>query len=299
LNASYHVPVLLHECVDGLNVKHDGIYVDATFGGGGHSRELLKKIKAGKLIGFDQDTDAMRNSLTDERFTLISQNFRHLKKMLRIKGIDQVDGILADLGISSYQVDTASRGFAHRMEGPLDMRMDKSVQLTAEDIVNSYDQARLQKIFSEYGEVRNARTLAQAITEARNENEIETTEELLTVISPVIRGGRNRYLSQVFQALRIEVNDELNALKEFLEQGKEVLKTGGRLAVITYHSLEDRIVKNFFRYGNTKGEPEKNFFGKEEKHFSIITKKPIEPSPREMKNNPRAHSARLRIAEKI
>lgn len=296
---NYHVPVLLEECIDGLNIKQDGKYVDATFGGGGHSKAILKRLKEGKLYGFDQDADAAHNAIKDERFIFINQNFRHLKKMMRIQGVSQADGILADLGISSYQVDTADRGFSHRFTGSLDMRMDKNLQLTAEDVVNSYDQQQLQKVFGEYGEVRNARTLAQAITAARNENEIETIEHFMEVISPLIKGNRHRYLSQVFQALRIEVNDELNALREFLEQSMEVLKSGGRLVVISYHSLEDRIVKNFIRFGNITGEPKKDFFGQEEKHFKVINKKPIEPGEEEIKRNPRARSARLRIAEKI
>lgn len=296
---NYHTPVLLKESIEALDIHSNGTYVDATFGGGGHSAEILKKMKGGKLFGFDQDSDATQNIISDERFVFINQNFRHLKKMLRVNGISEVDGMLADLGISSYQVDTTGRGFSFRLGGPLDMRMDKSLSLTAEDILNSYDSERLQKIFGEYGEVRNAKTLAETIVTGRNRNEIETVEAFTELISPVIRGNRTRYMSQVFQALRIEVNDELQALKEFLEQSLSVLKQGGKLVVISYHSLEDRLVKNFMRFGNFTGEAEKDFYGKEEKHFRLITKKPISPTEGEIKNNSRAHSARLRAAEKL
>ncbi|MBA2421934.1 MAG: 16S rRNA (cytosine(1402)-N(4))-methyltransferase RsmH, partial [Chitinophagales bacterium] len=225
--------------------------------------------------------------------------FRHMKNMLRLNGITSADGILADLGISSYQIDTAERGFAHRLQGPLDMRMNKSLQHNAEDILNSYDHQQLQHMFGEYGQVRNARTLANTISAARNRQEIETIEDFIKVITPVIKGNHNKYLSQVFQALRIEVNDELNALKEFLEQAKEILETGGRLVVISYHSLEDRIIKNFIRHGNTMATPDKDPFGGVKKHFKAINKKPIIPGEDEIKKNNRAHSARMRIAEKV
>lgn len=296
--SAYHVPVLLEESVAGLNIQQDGTYVDVTFGGGGHSKAIIEKLNEGMLIAFDQDIDAAANKLNDDRLIFINQNFKHLKRMLRVHGITEVDGILADLGISSYQVDTSERGFAHRFEGPLDMRMDKSGSLTAEDILNAYAPSQLQRIFGMYGEVRNARTLAQVIADARVNGRIESVGRLLEVIAPAIKGNRNRYLSQVFQALRMEVNDELAVLADFLEQSKQVLKTGGRLVVISYHSIEDRLVKNFIRHGNATGEPVKDFFGREEKYFHSLTKKPVEPSAAEIGNNPRAHSARLRIAER-
>ena len=296
--SAYHVPVLLEESVAGLNIQQDGIYVDATYGGGGHSKAIIEKLKEGRLIAFDQDIDAAANKLNDDRLIFINQNFKHLKRMLRVHGITEVDGILADLGISSYQVDTSERGFAHRFEGPLDMRMNKSGSLTAEDILNAYAPSQLQRIFGMYGEVRNARTLAQVIADARVNGRIDSVGRLIEVIAPVIKGNRNRYLSQVFQALRMEVNDELAVLADFLEQSKQVLKTGGRLVVISYHSIEDRLVKNFIRHGNATGEPVKDFFGREEKYFHSLTKKPVEPSAAEIGNNPRAHSARLRIAER-
>ena len=296
--SAYHVPVLLEESVAGLNIQPDGTYVDVTFGGGGHSKAIIEKLNEGMLIAFDQDIDAAANKLNDDRLIFINQNFKHLKRMLRVHGITEVDGILADLGISSYQVDTSERGFAHRFEGPLDMRMDKSGSLTAEDILNAYAPSQLQRIFGMYGEVRNARTLAQVIADARVNGRIESVGRLLEVIAPAIKGNRNRYLSQVFQALRMEVNDELAVLADFLEQSKQVLKTGGRLVVISYHSIEDRLVKNFIRHGNATGEPVKDFFGREEKYFHSLTKKPVEPSAAEIGNNPRAHSARLRIAER-
>jgi 16S rRNA (cytosine1402-N4)-methyltransferase len=296
--SAYHVPVLLEESVAGLNIQQDGTYVDVTFGGGGHSKAIIEKLNEGMLIAFDQDIDAAANKLNDDRLIFINQNFKHLKRMLRVHGITEVDGILADLGISSYQVDTSERGFAHRLEGPLDMRMDKSGSLTAEDILNAYAPSQLQRIFGMYGEVRNARTLAQVIADARVNGRIDSVGRLLEVIAPAIKGNRNRYLSQVFQALRMEVNDELAVLADFLEQSKQVLKTGGRLVVISYHSIEDRMVKNFIRHGNATGEPVKDFFGREEKFFLAVTKKPVEPSAEEIGNNPRAHSARLRIAER-
>ncbi|MEO6166082.1 MAG: 16S rRNA (cytosine(1402)-N(4))-methyltransferase RsmH [Chitinophagales bacterium] len=297
--SGYHVPVLLQESIEGLNIQAGGTYVDVTYGGGGHSKAILEKIKHGRLIAFDQDTDATTNLISDDRLLFINQNFKHLRRMLRVNGVEEVDGILADLGISSYQVDTEERGFAHRLEGPLDMRMDKHTSVTAADVLNEYAPSQLQRIFGEYGEVRNARTLAQLIADVRNLKRIDSIAEFITLIAPVIKGNRNRYLSQVFQALRMEVNDEMPVLQDFLEQGKQVLKSGGRLVVISYHSIEDRIVKNFIRYGNTTGEAVKDFFGREEKHFRAINKKPLEAGEEEVKRNPRAHSARLRIAEKI
>lgn len=297
--SGYHVPVLLKESIAGLNIRPDGTYVDVTFGGGGHSAGILEVLQGGQLIAFDQDVDAAANLIMDQRFLFIKQNFKHLKKMLRVHGVTEVDGILADLGISSYQVDTQDRGFAHRMDGPLDMRMDQGAALTAEGVINTYSASQLQRIFGTYGEVRNSRTLAELIVSARANGRIDTIGKFITVISPVIKGNRNRYLSQVFQALRMEVNDELAALSDLLEQSRLLLKSGGRLVVISYHSIEDRLVKNFIRHGNTTGEPVKDFYGKSEQHFRQVNKKPVEPGEEEVKNNPRAHSARLRIAEKI
>jgi 16S rRNA (cytosine1402-N4)-methyltransferase len=295
----YHVPVLLRESIEGLKIKSDGMYVDATFGGGGHAKAILGKLTTGKLFAFDQDEEAAKNVMDDERVVFINQNFRHLKKMLRVQGVTQVDGILADLGVSSYQVDTAGRGFAHRLEGKLDMRMDVHAGKTAVEILNTYSAAQLQKIFSEFGEVRNAKTLAEKIVEARSGQPFETIDGFVKTIEPCIKGNPNRYLSQVFQALRIEVNDELNALSDFLEQTKSVLKVGGRLVVISYHSLEDRIVKNFIRSGNAEGLDVKDDFGNKEIFFHSINKKPIGSSAEEIKTNPRARSAKLRIAEKV
>jgi len=298
-SSKYHEPVLLRESIDGLQISAEGIYVDATFGGGGHSKAILEKLKSGKLFAFDQDEEAAKNVMEDDRLVFINQNFRHLKKMLRVHGVTKVDGILADLGISSYQVDSTHRGFAHRLEGKLDMRMDQQNEKNAATILNEYNESSLQKIFGEYGEVRNAKTLSEIIIEVREQKKFDLTEGFVKAIESCIRGNRNRYLSQVFQALRIEVNDELNALKEFLVQTSEVLKSGGRLVVISYHSLEDRLVKNFLRSGNVEGEERKDFFGNAEKIFKVISKKPVEASAEEIKRNPRARSAKLRIAEKI
>lgn len=297
--SAYHVPVLLKESLEGLNIRPGGVYVDVTYGGGGHSSAILEKIKDGTLIAFDQDMDAAKNLSKDGRVIFINQNFKHLKRMLRVHGMEKVDGILADLGVSSFQIDTEARGFAHRLKGPLDMRMDKRTALTAAEIINRYAPTELQRIFSAYGEVRNARTLALHIVAARTSGAIETIEQFIETIAPVIKGNRNRYLSQVFQALRMEVNDELAVLEDFLEQSKQVLKPGGRLVMITYHSIEDRIVKNFIRFGNTSGAAVKDFYGKEEKVFRSILKKPVEAGEEEVSRNPRSRSARLRVAEKI
>lgn len=295
----FHVPVLLFESVDGLNIKSNGVYVDATFGGGGHAKAILEKLEAGKLFAFDQDETAIKNAIEDERVIFINQNFRQLKKMLRVHAVTEVDGILADLGISSYQVDTIDRGFAHRLEGSLDMRMDQRTEKKAAEVLNTYSSLQLQKIFSEYGEVRNAKTLAERIAESRREHRFKTIGAFVKTIEPCIKGNRNRYLSQVFQALRIEVNDELNTLKDFLDQTKTVLKNEGRLVVISYHSLEDRIVKNFIRYGNADGIEVKDDYGNSEKSFRAINKKPVEATAEEISLNPRARSAKLRIAERV
>jgi 16S rRNA (cytosine1402-N4)-methyltransferase len=295
----YHEPVLLRESIEALALRPEGVYVDATFGGGGHSRAILEKLGNGMLFAFDQDEEAKQNVMHDERLVFINQNFRYLKKMLRVQGVNKVHGILADLGISSHQVDSSHRGFAHRLEGMLDMRMDQQAGRTAAELLNESDIHLLQRIFSEYGEVRNARTLSEKIAQARMRRPFDTIGGFIAAIEPCIRGHRNRYLSQVFQALRIAVNDELNALKEFLGQTAEVLNEGGRLVVISYHSLEDRIVKNFMRSGNITGEEEKDLFGKSERVFRLITRKPVKPVAEEMNRNPRARSARMRVAERV
>jgi 16S rRNA (cytosine1402-N4)-methyltransferase len=295
---TYHTSVLLHEAVEALAVKPEGIYVDATFGGGGHSREILRgELK--NLIAFDQDEDVMPNLIEDPRFTFHNHNFIQLKRMLRFSGIKKVDGILADLGVSSHQIDEADRGFSYRFDAALDMRMNQSEGKTAATILNTYDATQLQAVFSEYGEIRNSRTLAQAITQARVGKAFINISDLTAVITPLSMGDKMRYLSQVFQALRIEVNDELGALKDFLQQALEVLKPEGRLVIITFHSLEDRIVKNFMKSGNFDGDLQTDFYGNITRPFKVITKKPIEPSDAEIKANPRARSAKLRIAEKI
>lgn len=296
----YHTTVLLNEAVEALDIKPDGIYVDATFGGGGHSKLILEKLgTGGKLFGFDQDDAAEQNAPTDERFTFINHNFREIKHLLRFEGVKQVDGILADLGVSSFQFDTAERGFSYRFDADLDMRMNTSEKRTAADILNKTDAAGLQTIFGEYGEVRNSRTLANAIVAARIHKPYRRISDALAVIEPQIIGPKMRYLSQVFQALRIEVNDEMGALKLLLQQSLEVLKPGGILSVITFHSLEDRIVKNFMKTGNSDGILQQDFFGNSTKYFNVITKKPIEPSAAEIKANARSRSAKLRIAQKI
>lgn len=300
MNTGYHTSVLLEESIAGLNIKGEGTYVDATFGGGGHSKLLFEKLNdSGKLIAFDQDSDAEKNIFSDERFVFVQQNFRYLKKFLRLHGIKEVDGVLADLGVSSFQFNSAERGFSNRFDGPLDMRMDATMTLKAQSILNGYDAMQLQRIFSEYGEVRNSKTLAQFIVKTREEKMFSSTLEFSERIKKMVMGKESRYLAQVFQALRIEVNDEINALKEFLQQSYDVLKPGGRLVVISFHSLEDRLVKDFMRSGNFTGENEKDFFGNTTKVFKLITKKPIEPTAEEQKNNPRSRSAKLRIAEKI
>ncbi len=298
--STYHVPVLLKESVEGLSINKDSVIVDVTFGGGSHSREIIKHLgDKGRLVAFDQDTDSLRNSIDDERFVLNNANFKHLKRFLRVNGHQQVDGVLADLGVSSYQFDTADRGFSFRFQGDLDMRMDKSGELTASDILNKYSAEDLQSIFSRYGEVRNAKTLAAFIVAERSQQKFSDIAGFLKIIDPMIRGNRNKYLAQLFQAIRIEVNDEMGTLESFLTQVLETLKVGGRVSIISYHSLEDRMVKNFFKTGNVKGEIEKDFFGNHTRPFKIITKKPILPTEEEVKMNSRARSARLRIAEKI
>ncbi|NGM73380.1 16S rRNA (cytosine(1402)-N(4))-methyltransferase RsmH [Sphingobacterium sp. SGL-16] len=297
----YHVPVMLHECMEALDIKPDGVYVDVTFGGGGHSREILKRLgPKGKLIAFDQDPDAINNAIDDERFVLVHQNFRFLKNYLRLEGVKEVDGILGDLGVSSHQFDDAERGFSIRFDADLDMRMDQVSDWDARKVLKTYAEEDLHRIFGMYGEVQNAKSLAKTIVTARLANEINTVAELKEVIKKMVpKGKEHKYHAQVFQALRIEVNKELEALQEFLLQSISVLKEGGRLVIMSYHSLEDRLVKNFMLKGKFKGEVEKDFFGNEIKPFRVITRKAITASEEELQRNNRSRSAKLRVAEKI
>jgi 16S rRNA (cytosine1402-N4)-methyltransferase len=282
-----------------LQIKPNGIYVDVTFGGGGHSKEILKHLSdKGKLFAFDVDEDAKQNIPNDKRFTLIQANYRHLKRFLKLHGVTTVQGILADFGISSHQIDEPSRGFATRFDAPLDMRMNTKEGISAKEVVNNYSAEQLQNVLGFYGEVINAKTLANKIIEQRAIQPIETTKELVEVCKTVSKGIEVKYLSQVFQAIRIEVNDELNAIKDFLQQSEEVLDKEGRLVIMSYHSLEDRLTKNFMKNGVFDGEPEKDVFGRFEHHLKVVTKKPIEASAEELKINSRARSAKLRIAEK-
>ena len=296
----YHNPVLLKETVDGLNIKPDGVYVDVTFGGGGHSREILKRLgPAGKLIAFDQDKDALQNAIDDTRFLLINQNFRFLKQFLRFHGFRTVDGILGDFGVSSHQFDVAERGFSTRFEADLDMRMNRDTNFSAYTVVNKYEEVQLRNVLSNYGELRSAAGMARVIVEARQTEKIKTSEQLKKVLSRFLPAHKeNKILAQIYQAIRIEVNQELEALKEFLLQTNEVLKPGGRLSLISYHSLEDRLVKRYIRNGLFEGEPEKDAFGHFEVPFKAVGKFII-PSDEEIKQNNRARSAKLRIAEKI
>lgn len=298
---SYHNPVMLHESVDGLDIKKDGIYVDVTYGGGGHSKEILKRLgDKGRLIAFDQDADVEGNVVKDERLVMVPQNFKYLKNYLKMYGIPQIDGLLADLGVSSHQFDVGERGFSIRFDGPLDMRMSKSNLVTAAKIVNEYSEEDLVRLFREYGEINNAKKLVFEIVSKRMGSKFKTTTDLIEVAEKLVPGKmKNKYLAQVFQALRIEVNSELEVLKDLLVQSKEVLKPSGRLVVITYHSLEDRLVKNFLKKGSFSGELEKDFFGNQLVDFKLITRKPVTPSNEELKINNRARSAKLRIAEKL
>jgi 16S rRNA (cytosine1402-N4)-methyltransferase len=295
----YHNPVLLKECIDGLNINPEGIYVDVTFGGGGHSREILKHLTTGKLYAFDQDDDAVKNKIDDPRFVLIKQNFRYLKNFLKLYNALPIDGLLADLGVSSHQFDEAERGFSIRFDAKLDMRMDQNGKLTAADVLNTYSEEDLKRIFRIYGEVDNAGYLASIIFHSRKTKAIETVNDLkVTITKCVKRGKENQYYAQVFQALRIEVNKELEVLEELLTQSLEVLKPNGRLVVMSYHSLEDRLVKNFMRSGKFEGEVEKDFFGNQLTPFKQITRKPIVPTEEELESNTRSRSAKLRVAEK-
>jgi len=296
----YHKPVLLKETVDGLNIQPEGVYVDVTFGGGGHSREILERLgETGKLIAFDQDTDALENAIDDPRFLLINENFRFLKRFLRFYGYKQVDGILGDFGVSSHQFDVAERGFSTRFEADLDMRMNRNSDFSAYDVINTYEQNRLRSVLANYGELRSAAGMARMIVEARGEEPIKSSDQLKRALGRFLpKHKENKILAQVYQAIRIEVNQELEALKEFLLQTNEVLKPGGRLSLISYHSLEDRLVKRFMRNGMFEGEPEKDVFGKAEVPFKPVGKFMI-PSETEIAENPRARSAKLRIAEKL
>jgi 16S rRNA (cytosine1402-N4)-methyltransferase len=296
----YHNPVLLKESVDGLDIKPDGIYVDVTFGGGGHSREILSRLGPnGKLFAFDQDEDALANAIDDERFTLINENFRFIKRFLRFHNVRNVDGILADLGVSSHQFDVAERGFSTRFDAELDMRMSKKNTLDAYKVVNEYDEANLRRVFLDYGELKNAPVIARTILEARLNQPIKNTEQLKVVLGRFLPAHKsNKILAQMYQAIRIEVNQEMDVLKEFLEQSLEILKPGGRLSVISYHSLEDRLVKRFIKNGMFEGEPERDFFGNFSVPFKQIEKL-IVPDSNEIHTNNRARSAKLRIAEKI
>ncbi|WP_262249165.1 16S rRNA (cytosine(1402)-N(4))-methyltransferase RsmH [Parapedobacter soli] len=301
MGSGYHVPVMLRECIEALAIKPEGIYVDVTFGGGGHAREIMKHLgESGKLYAFDQDPDALRNAIDDERFVLIHQNFRFFKNNLRLHGVGAVDGVIADLGVSSHQFDDAQRGFSTRFDAELDMRMSQAGQLDAKQVLNTYTEAELHRVFGMYGELHNARTLAKLIVTARVVRPIATVGELKEVVKKVVpRGKENKYHAQLFQALRIEVNGELDALREFLQQAVTMLKTGGRLVVMSYHSLEDRLVKNFMATGKFKGMVEKDFYGNEIKPLKAISRKAIIAGDEEVEQNSRARSAKLRVGEKI
>lgn len=301
MNRPYHIPVLLHDCINGLAIKPDGIYVDVTFGGGGHSREILKKLNEnGRLLAFDQDADAKLNVPDDSRFELIEENFKFMKNFLRERGINEVDGILADLGVSSHQFDVPERGFSIRFDAPLDMRMDQNGEMTAAELINTYSEEELSKLFWEYGELRNSRGIARRIVQVRIDEKIKTVFQLkeeLKGLAP--RGKENQFYAKVFQAIRIEVNSELDVLRDFLVRATDTLKTDGRLVVMSYHSLEDRLVKNYMRSGNMKGVVEKDFYGNPVRPLEPIMTKAIKARDEEIELNARARSARLRIAKKI
>lgn len=296
----YHIPVLLNESIEGLNIKPDGVYVDVTFGGGGHSRRIMESLgKEGRLYAFDQDEDAAKNIIDDDRFTFIQENFRYMKNFVQLYCGGKVDGILADLGVSSYQFDTAEKGFSIRYNGRLDMRMDKNASVDAASVVNTYDVGSLARLFSRYGELKNSMNIANAIVMHREMNRIETTDELKEAVARLLpKGSENKVLAQIFQALRIEVNEEMKVLEIFLKQCADVLKPGGRLVVLSYHSLEDRLVKNFMKTGNADGILEKDFFGNQLTPYKLVNSKPIVPADEEILHNNRARSAKLRIAER-
>lgn len=297
---TYHIPVLLHESIEGMNLQPGGIYVDVTFGGGGHSKEILRQMdSSARLYSFDQDEDAEKNVVNDKRFTFVRSNFRYLYNFLRYYGVEQVDAILADLGVSSHHFDDSDRGFSFRFDGKLDMRMNKRSGMTAADVVNNYEEERLADIFYLYGELKNSRKLASAIVKARSKQSIITIGDFLDIVRPMFgREREKKELAKVFQALRIEVNQEMEALKEMLQAATEVLKPGGRLVVITYHSLEDRMVKNLMKTGNVEGKAVQDFFGNVQTDFKVINNKVIVASDEEVTRNPRSRSAKLRIAEK-
>jgi len=295
----YHSPVLLNECIEGLNIKPTGIYVDVTFGGGGHSKEIMKHLDGGKLFAFDQDADAYENNLRQDGFKLIDANFRYLRNFLRMEGVKKVDGILADLGVSSHQFDVAERGFSTRFEGELDMRMNPKSDLSAKEIVNDYSEENLANVLYKYGELKNSRRIAKEIVNARQVEKINTTTELIVVVAKIVpEKYRNQFLARIFQAIRIEVNDEIVALEEMLLSAVDMLNPGGRLVVLSYHSLEDRLVKNLMKKGNLEGNTEKDFFGNLIKDLKEINRKVIVATADEIKQNSRARSAKLRIAEK-
>lgn len=296
----YHKPVLLNTCIESLNIKPDGLYVDVTFGGGGHSRAILEKLSTGHLYAFDQDADAAKNVFDDDRFTFIPQNFKYLKNFIQVYTSQKVDGILADLGVSSYQFDTPEKGFSTRFDGKLDMRMDQNNPVDAATIVNTYDHSSLTKVLSMYGEVQNAHLVANDMILARDLNPIETTAALKEAVSKRLpRNKENKVLAQIFQALRIEVNQELEVLEQFMSQCADILKPGGRLVVMSYHSLEDRIVKNFMKTGTAQGNVEKDFYGNLLSPYKLVSRKPIVPDEQEIEENSRARSAHLRIAERV
>jgi len=299
-STKYHEPVMLKESIDALAIKPDGIYVDTTFGGGGHAQTILSKLgEEGKLLAFDQDPEALENSIDDERLILINSNFRYIKNFLKLYKAQPVDGIFADLGVSSFQFDNAHRGFSTRFNGPLDLRMNPKSELSAAQIINRYSKEKLRTLFKQYGEIKNATHLANMVENFRKNQEITSTGQLAEISRKCApRNKENKYLAQVFQALRIEVNEELEALKIMLENSVELLKPEGRLIVLAYHSLEDRLVKNFFKAGNFEGNIEKDFYGHPQTPLKVITRKPITPSEEETRNNSRARSAKLRIAEK-
>lgn len=300
-DTTYHVPVLLNESIDGLNIKSDGIYVDVTFGGGGHSREILRRLgPKGRLYGFDQDSDAEGNIPDDERFTFVRSNFRYLKNWMRYYEVEKIDGLLADLGVSSHHFDDETRGFSFRWDSPLDMRMNKRAGVTAADFINKAEEEKIADVLYLYGEIRQARRIASQIVKARSEKLLLTTGDLLKVVQPLMPHNREKKdLARVFQALRIEINHEMDALKEMLLAASEVLAEGGRLSVITYHSLEDRIVKNVMKSGNVEGKIEQDFYGRISSPFRSVNSKVIVPSDQEQQTNPRSRSAKLRVAERV
>lgn len=301
-NSNYHIPVLFYESINALSIKPNGVYVDCTFGGGGHSKGILNQLSSeGKLFAFDQDMDAQKNLYNDNRLIFVPHNFRYLQKFLRLHNVMQVDGVLADLGVSSHQFDVGERGFSTRFDGPLDMRMDINSPKTAAKIIQSFTEQQLHKLFEQYGEVTNAKTLAKHIVQNRNKQPLQTIEQFKMLLGVMVKGNPNKYLAQVFQALRIEVNEEIDALKEMLQQLNDVIKPGGRAAIITFHSLEDRVVKNFFKCGSVNNEQQDNPFaqGEKKKWWKVVNSKPIKANTEELKKNKRSRSAHLRVAERL